>query len=207
MVFDVIIHVTNFHYEIDKKAVYQRLGYKKGKTKISHRHTKLCDEILSEARILAEPKGVYLIRKIKQKNEKIFLLNSGTSLKGQSIKELLKDSVAVIFMAVTIGFKLEEKIQREMESSNHERALVYDVAGSETVEGIAQSLYQYLEIQARQSKKELTRRFSPGYGDFSLTFQSDLSKELSLSGIGIKLDQNHLLSPQKSITAVIGVEA
>jgi len=123
------------------------------------------------------------------------------------MKELLKNSFAVIFMAVTLGLKLEEKMQQEMESANHERALVYDVAGSETVESIAQSLYRYLEIQARQSKKELTRRFSPGYGDFSLDFQSDFNEELDLPRLGIRLDLNNLLSPQKSITAIMGVEA
>lgn len=49
-------------------------------------------------------------------------------------------------------------------------------------------------------------RFSPGYGDFSLTHQTDFFRLLQLEkNLGMSLNSALLMSPSKSITAVIGV--
>jgi cobalamin-dependent methionine synthase I len=63
-----------------------------------------------------------------------------------------------------------------------------------------------LITQSRQAKLFLTTRFSPGYGDLPLTFQRDLYRELSLDELGIRITEKCILYPQKTITAVIGVE-
>ena len=50
-------------------------------------------------------------------------------------------------------------------------------------------------------------RFSPGYGDFPLDFQRDIFATMSLAkNIGITLNNSLLMSPSKSVTAVIGIE-
>ena len=49
-------------------------------------------------------------------------------------------------------------------------------------------------------------RFSPGYGDFSLEHQKDFFNLLQLErNLGMSLNSALLMSPSKSITAVIGV--
>jgi len=50
-------------------------------------------------------------------------------------------------------------------------------------------------------------RFSPGYGDLSLGFQKDVLTALNASKLcGISLTDSLLMTPQKSITAVMGIK-
>ena len=49
-------------------------------------------------------------------------------------------------------------------------------------------------------------RFSPGYADFSLHFQVPLLRRLDAQGLlGITLDSAYLMTPVKSITAIMGI--
>ena len=50
-------------------------------------------------------------------------------------------------------------------------------------------------------------RFSPGYGDLPLEFQKDVLAALNASKLcGITLTDSLLMTPQKSITAVLGIK-
>ena len=49
-----------------------------------------------------------------------------------------------------------------------------------------------------------TRRFAPGYGDWSLADQAPLCALLDAARIGIALTEDFLMLPAKSITGVIG---
>jgi cobalamin-dependent methionine synthase I len=50
-------------------------------------------------------------------------------------------------------------------------------------------------------------RFSPGYGDFSLTAQRDIFTMLGCEKrIGLTLNDSLLMSPTKSVTAIIGLK-
>ena len=52
----------------------------------------------------------------------------------------------------------------------------------------------------------LRPRFSPGYGDFSLSCQRAVLDALDAGKhLGIKLTDSFLMMPSKSVTAVIGV--
>jgi len=53
----------------------------------------------------------------------------------------------------------------------------------------------------------LTRmRFSPGYGDLSLENQKLFFKALELEKMGMKLTESLMMFPEKSVTAIAGVE-
>ncbi|MFQ6091705.1 MAG: hypothetical protein ACE5OR_03315 [bacterium] len=206
MVFNKLIKLDEIHFEIDRRAVYSLLGYRKGKASLSQKMIRILDNAFSEILDLVDPKGAYLIRKIRDKGGEVFLLDSEIVLRGESMVNLLRDSFAVIFMAVTVGCRLERRISQEMEKGNHETALVFDAIGSETVEAVANSLNNRLLTEARQFKHSLTMRFSPGYGDLPLTFQREMYEELSLGELGIEINDRNMLSPQKTITALIGIE-
>ena len=206
MDFDKLKIVGDIQYSIDKKAVYSLLGYKKDRTKLPQRMFDRVEKAFQDAENLVEAKGAYIIRRIKKKGEPISLLDSTTSLEGQSAKNLLKNSFAVVFMAVTIGSGLENLAGRYIKEKQFENALVLDTIGSEAAEASANALNSYLLTLARQAKKSLTRRFSPGYGDLPLFFQEDIFRELSLNGLNIVLDKKFILFPRKTVTAILGVE-
>ena len=50
-------------------------------------------------------------------------------------------------------------------------------------------------------------RFSPGYGDVSIEFQKPLLQRLNAAEcIGINLNSSYLMTPMKSITAIMGIK-
>ena len=206
MEFDQLRIEGKIQYSIDKKVVYSLLGYKKEQTKLPQKMFDRIEAAFEVAEDLIEAKGVFIIRQIKEKGNLICLQNSQTTILGQSAKDLLKNSFAVIFMAVTIGSGLENLIGLYTKEKQFENALVLDTIGSEAAEASANALNSYLLTLARQAKNTLTRRFSPGYGDLPLTFQNDMYRELSLDRLKIVLDKKHILFPRKTVTAIIGVE-
>ncbi|OQC25694.1 MAG: Vitamin B12 dependent methionine synthase, activation domain [Deltaproteobacteria bacterium ADurb.Bin072] len=57
----------------------------------------------------------------------------------------------------------------------------------------------------RSSRRLTRKRFSAGYGDFSLENQQTMFDMLQLGEIGIRMTPAKVLIPEKSVTAVAGV--
>ncbi len=207
MRFDKIILKENISYIINKKNVLSILGYKREKTKVSKIFAEKIEKILEQTQKKALVKTVYIIRKIEKiENNTVYFLNSEIKIKSKDISSLLSESFATIFMGITIGWWIDNKIAELNEKGEYNEALIYDAVGSEAVEGAANSFNHHLDIEARQNRYTLTKRFSPGYGDLKLSFQRGLYKELSLEKLDIKILDTNILLPQKTITAIIGVE-
>ena len=207
MIFDKLILKDNISYIINKKDVLSLLGYKRGKTKISKDFAEKLDEILKLTYENGKGKGSYIIRKIKDiKDYDISFENTNLKLKSKNLSKLFEDSFAVIFFGITIGSWIEDRIKELNENKKMNEALIYDAVGSEAVEGAANSINHFFDIEARQNRYSLTKRYSPGYGDLDISVQKQLYEELELEKIGVKITDTNLLLPQKTITAFIGVE-
>ena len=206
MIFDRLQIEKDIQSTVDRDKVYALLGYKKGKTELPQRMVDLLEDSFEEARQVKTPAGVYMAREIEKKGETISILGSEAALEGFSVRNLLKNSFAVLFLAVTIGPGLENLIAQYDQEKQFEKTLILDAIGSEEAEAAANSLNNHLLVLARQAKLTLTRRFSPGYGDLSLQFQAQLYKELSLAVLGISIDDKFILRPRKTVTALLGVE-
>ena len=60
--------------------------------------------------------------------------------------------------------------------------------------------------QLQQQGKYIRPRFSPGYGDFSISHQKDFISLLDTpKKIGLSMTETYMLTPTKSVTAVIGI--
>jgi len=59
---------------------------------------------------------------------------------------------------------------------------------------------------SRESKQLTSKRFSAGYGDFSLENQKIIYDVLKLEQLGISLSDKYMLIPEKSVTAVVGIK-
>jgi cobalamin-dependent methionine synthase I len=85
-----------------------------------------------------------------------------------------------------------------------EKALVAQAVSSAMIETYCDETEK--EIAQINEIKDLNpvSRFSPGYGDFDISFQKDFLKILNGSRIGLSLTDAFMLTPVKSVTAVIG---
>lgn len=128
------------------------------------------------------------------------------NLDGASIRKHLKGSVRVIFLAVTIGEAIEKTVSDTFDSGDYSDALLLDAAATTAVEAAADELCRQLKLKYAREGFTLTPRFSPGYGDFPLEAQRGVLPLTGGDKISIKLTENSMLSPRKSITALVGLK-
>ena len=77
-------------------------------------------------------------------------------------------------------------------------------------DGLASSLCEALADEAERIIKENSDckpRYSPGYGDMSIETQKGLLELLNAGKLlGINLAKSYLMTPIKTITAIVGIE-
>ena len=106
----------------------------------------------------------------------------------------------IILFACTLGAEADRLIYRYTRTAPS-RAVVLDALMSERVE----ALCDRLEQEATEGKKSRPR-FSAGYGDLSIELQKDIFTALDCERrIGLTLGGSLLMSPTKSVTAIIGI--
>lgn len=111
----------------------------------------------------------------------------------------------VILFAATVGIGLDRLIARYSRISPI-KALLYQAIGAERIECLCDIFCRDIVAQQAALGKGVTRRFSPGYGDLPLDLQNDLFQILDCPRkIGLTLNQSLLMSPSKSVTALIGI--
>jgi cobalamin-dependent methionine synthase I len=65
-----------------------------------------------------------------------------------------------------------------------------------------------VELELTKDEDKHCDRFSPGYGDFALEHQKDFARCLDMAKYtGITLSESLLMTPTKSVTAIIGLGA
>ena len=119
----------------------------------------------------------------------------------KDLRKCLDQCCKVIVFAATAGVGIDRLIQKYAVISPS-KAVFLHAAGSEAVEALCNRFCKDME----QQFGPLRPRYSPGYGDVSLSMQKDIFSALSCSkNIGISLNDDLLMSPSKSVTAIIGV--
>ena len=164
----------------------------------------LIDSAISDAIIYANPHGIFNIFDYDYKSSNIIFDNKNIFLRGSSIKKHLDLCEKVSILAVTIGEDIENEISNASAKGNYTHALLLDAAATEAVEESADLLEKIIEREANREGFFLTSRFSPGYGDFPLTMQEEILELAMGRKIGISLTSSLMLTPRKSITAIIG---
>jgi cobalamin-dependent methionine synthase I len=86
------------------------------------------------------------------------------------------------------------------------KAYTYQAVGAAMAEAWCDEVNEKIVTEAKERGLFTRPRFSPGYGDFPLEVQKDFEKILAMpKSIGVSLSESLLMTPTKSITAVIGL--
>ena len=127
----------------------------------------------------------------------------GSSL---DIKKNLRNSHSVIFFAATLGIELDRLIFRYSVLSPA-TALLLEALGNERIEALCDLFCEDMRQIKLMRGESLRPRFSAGYGDLPLEYQRQIFDLLDPpSHIGLTLNNSYLMSPSKSVTALIGIE-
>lgn len=163
----------------------------------------LLKQACTEAQLLALPKGSWHIYNYCPDTATI-MAPAPLELTGMSIKKHLLNCQQVAIMSVTIGSSIEQAITSAFEQGNYTTGLLLDAAATTAVEEVADQLNNFITTQATQKGYITTSRFSPGYGDWSITTQHSIAALAGAQDIGITVTETSMLLPRKSVTAIIG---
>ena len=140
---------------------------------------------------------------------------------GTSLKKHLDGCDRMVVMAVTLGHAVDRLIS-ETQASKIALGVVIDSGASVLAERTANMAEELIraelaEIQTLAKRTTdaagnqtaplfMTSRFSPGYGDSPLEMQEQVLDILDAKNqLGITLSKGYMMSPSKSITAIIGL--
>ena len=183
--------------EISHAEALRYLGFRGKDSSAEEADLCRCEAILRAA---VRPGAVWRLMKIGPDG-----CLSGTSFKpeGESVRALLQNCDSVILMAATLGAETDLLIRRTQGRSLADAA-VLDALANAAIENVCDNLC--MDLAREMSPRALTPRFSPGYGDFPLSWQGAFFSVLNLTRrIGVTLTSSGLMVPQKTVTALMGV--
>ena len=118
-----------------------------------------------------------------------------------ALKRNLAGCEELVLFAATIGLEMDRLIARYARLSPA-RSVMLQAIGAERIEALCDAFEEELIRQGH----ELSSRFSPGYGDLPLEMQRDIFAALDCpKHIGVSLNESLLMSPSKSVSAIIGL--
>ena len=127
------------------------------------------------------------------------------SVASVDFSKFLLDSNEVFLIGTTIGKEIVD-LRNNLMNNDSFKSVILDAVGSETVESFTEWVNEYLsKIILKEGKTLTKRRYSPGYGDFPLSYQKKIAEILDLDKIGVTVSDSFILSPEKSVTAFIGI--
>ena len=121
------------------------------------------------------------------------------------VKRHLGGCSSIVLFAATVGIGIDRLIARYSRLSPS-KALIFQAIGAERIESLCDSFENLVSQKYALAGKSILRRISPGYGDLPLDTQREIFSVLSChSKIGLSLNESLLMSPSKSVTAIIGI--
>lgn len=183
--------------KIDKSEVLRYLGCR---GECDPETMKEVDSCIEECARLAAPNFIY---KKYLLDDDFSIKDSSIILPGNDIKEHLRGAGEIFLMAATIGFEIDKKIMFYEHTSIH-RSVILDACASACVESVCSEAEEQIRDSVSGNYR-LTWRFSPGYGDFPISVQKSFINLLEADKrIGLYVTESNILTPRKSVTAVIG---
>ena len=112
---------------------------------------------------------------------------------------------SVVLFAATVGLGMDRQIAR-YSALSPARAVLLQALGTERIEALCDAFNEEITREQAAMGRETRPRFSPGYGDLPLEIQKRVFAVLDCPRmIGLSLNENLMMSPSKSVTALIGV--
>lgn len=189
------------YHDIDKRKIAvsdNELSARLGR-RCSHTDPELY-RVLETLLQTAEPRYAATRVKLSYTESDGIDLGFATVSSSSLLKNLAGASEAFVFV-VTLGSEVDRLLTRLSRTSRAE-AFIFDAVASALVEAAC-------DVAEEEIKGELVcrPRFSPGYGDFSIEHQGAILSFLGApTHLGVCICESGLMSPMKTISAVMGIK-
>lgn len=163
----------------------------------------LIDECILEFNEHTEYRACYAMYDIKLYDDTVDFGFMKVASKSLCIN--LNNCKSVYCFAATTGVNAERLLNKYKRLSPA-RAFILDCIGSAAIEAFCDYINIFLKEMAEAGNLFLRPRFSPGYGDFSINYQSEFLRVLDTQRkLNLVLTDSLLMVPTKSVTAITGI--
>ncbi len=186
---------------IDKNEVLRYLGY--GKAVPDSATARLIEGCAAQLANVINPRCVYAVFPIIISADGIHLEGCNLVLTGKDIAAHLKNCRLAVLSAATLS-QPADRLLRRASAADITSGLIMDSCATVAVEQLCDSMEE--DIKQQYPDSFFTSRYSPGYGDLPLETQQDFLSVLDTPlKIGLCATKESILTPRKSVTAVIGI--
>ena len=121
------------------------------------------------------------------------------------LAKALEGCDSILFFAATVGL-MPDRLLAKYGRLSPSRALFLQAAATERIEAVCDAFCAERNDYYAERGFGLRPRFSPGYGDLSLSLQKDILTALDCrKTLGLTLTDSLLMIPSKSVTAIVGI--
>jgi hypothetical protein len=181
--------------------VLRRLGYRKGKTDESQRVA--WEPEIRKLMAITPIRVIYKEQTITIQGSQIDI--QGYRFTSEMVAQRFGSPTLAVLMAATLPLDLYEKSLQEKTASSLNSLVLADAVFSEKVDAGLDFLEHELKSLYARQNRVLGNRLSCGYGDFNLQHQKYFIAELGLERFGVKISENFILYPEKTVTALLPI--
>jgi hypothetical protein len=193
---------------VPRSKIYRRLGYRKNITRLLPEQKEESERYIEEARSLIRLKGAGLRLPVLQTGDSEIILPGNIRFESRQLALFLNPCREIVLMGATAGTVIMDAIREDAAGRDITRGVVLDATASEMTDAALDWVMDYFNrTLRRENRRLLTKRFSAGYGDFLLENQKTIYNLLQLDRIGVRITESFMLIPEKSVTAISGIES
>lgn len=180
------------------------LGY--GKNAVDEPTIAMISDSFRELDSVASPKFIYRIFSIEHKDENNFSIGK-VHIQSKNLGKNLKGCNQIVLFGATLGTGVDLLMNR-YSLTDMAKAVVLQACAAAMLEEYCDACQDKIAAELESEQLYLRPRFSPGYGDFDISYQKPLMNMLNCAKtIGLTMTESYMMSPTKSVTAVIGISS
>ena len=188
--------------DIPEGEVLRYLGYKV--RDISDEDLEMVRSFIPVVREVLSPKACYTRCGIELREDGQILMPYGW-VHSLDLSRNLAGCREIFICAATLGIEFDRLLRRTSLRSMADAAVIQSIGAAAAEEFIGR-LNDELREEAASEGLSLKPRYSPGFGDYGLENQRGIFSVLEPARyIGLSLKDNCIMSPEKSVTAIIGI--
>lgn len=177
------------------------LGY--GRNPADEMTCRLVEKGFFELEKAAAFRSVFRIFEMERIDEERIVIGT-LPVESKSLARNLNNCEKAVLFGATLGTGVDRLITRTS-LTDMAQAVVLQACAAAMLEEFCDEKQLEIGAELEQEGLYLRPRFSPGYGDFNISFQKSFMQMLDCAKtIGLTMTESFMMTPTKSVTAVIG---
>ncbi len=185
---------------LTKEAV-RYLGY--GKNAVDDQTLRLIADSFEKLQSVMSRKSVYRIFDLEQADAENIRFGN-LAVKSKNLGKNLQGCDKIVLFGATLGIEVDQLLSRTSKT-DMAKTVVLQACAAALLEEYCDECQEQIGEELQAEGRFLRPRFSPGYGDFPIECQKNVIQMLdSAKRIGLTVTESFMMTPSKSVTAVIG---